>query len=109
MLAQLLDAAAAGGGGGSKGQLRRAGGKPFDLLQFDAVPGWVADDGVEAAGGLVVLPAAPDAGEGDFPVEEVFAAGDVIGGAPDLGELGPQGVLSNRVGGIGAFGAVGQQ
>ena len=47
------------------------------------------------AGGLVVLPAAPDAGKGDFPVEEVFAVGDLGGGAPDLGEVGPGGVLAD--------------
>ena len=92
LIAQLLDAAAAGGGCGGEGQVRRAGGEPFDFLQLDAVPGRVADDGVEAAGGLVVLPAAPDAGEGSFPVEEVLAVGDLTGGAPGLGEVGPGGV-----------------
>ena len=109
LLAQLLDAAAAGGGGGGEGEIRGAGGEPFDLLQLDAVPGRVADDGVEAAGGLVVLPAAPDAGEGDFPVEEGFAVGDLFGAVPDLGVLGPQGVLSDGVGGVDVVGAVGQQ
>ena len=73
------------------------------------VPGWVADDGVEAAGGLVVLPAAPDAGEGNFPVEEVFAVGNLCGGAPDLGEVGPGGVLADGVGGVDAVGTIGEQ
>ena len=77
LVAQLLDAAAAGGSGGGKGQFRRTGCEPFDLLQLDTVPGGVADDGVEAADGIVVLPVAPDAGEGDLPVEEVFAVGDL--------------------------------
>ena len=89
LVAQLLDAAAAGGGGGGEGEIRRAGGKPFDLLELDAVPGRVADDGVEAAGGLVVLPAVPDAGEGDFPVEEGFAGGDGPGGVPHVPEFLP--------------------
>ena len=47
-----------------------AGGEPFDFLELDAVPGRIADDGVEAALGGLVLPVAPDAGEGGFPVEE---------------------------------------
>ena len=68
LVAKLLDAAAAGGGGGSKGQFRRTGCEPFDLLQLDLFPRRVADDGVEAADWIVVLPAVPDAGEGDFPV-----------------------------------------
>ena len=107
--AQLLDAAAAGGRGGREGQLRRTGGEPFDLLQLDLFPGRVADNGVEAAGGPVVLPALPDAGEGGLPVQKGLAVGDLFGGAPDLGEGGPGGVLPDRVGGIDAVGAVGQE
>ena len=38
LVAQLLDAAAAGGSGGGKGQFRKTGGEPFDLLQLDTVP-----------------------------------------------------------------------
>ena len=72
LVAQALDAFAAGGGGGGAGQVGIAGGEPFDFLELDAVPGGIADDGVEAALGGVVLPVAPDAGEGSFPVEERF-------------------------------------
>ena len=72
LIAQLLDAAAAGGGGGGKGEFWRTGCEPFDLLQLDAVPGRVADDGVEAAGGLVVLLAVPDAGGKRLPSAESF-------------------------------------
>ena len=70
LLAQAADAFAAGGGGGGAGQVGIAGGEPFDFLELDAVPGRIADDGVEAALGGLVLPVAPDAGEGGFPVEE---------------------------------------
>ena len=49
LIAQLFNAATAGGCGRGKRQSGRAGGEPFDLLQLDAVPGRVADDGVEAA------------------------------------------------------------
>ena len=79
------------------------------LAALILVPGRVADDGVEAADGLVVLPAVPDAGEGDFPVQKVLAVGDLFGGAPDFGEGGPEGVLPDRVCGIDAVGAVRQQ
>ena len=105
----MLDAAAAGGSGGGKGQFRRTGGKPFDLLQLDAVPGGVADDGVEAADGIVVLPVAPDAGEGDLPMEKVFAVGDAAGGVPQFDECGPEGALADGVGRVDAFRAVGQE
>ena len=70
LLAQALDALAAGGGGGGAGELGIAGGEPFDFLELDAVPGGIADDGVEAAFGGLVLPVAPDAGEGGFPMKE---------------------------------------
>ena len=69
-LAQAADAFATGGGGGGAGEFGIAGGEPFDFLELDAVPGRIADDGVEAALGGLVLPVAPDAGEGGFPVEE---------------------------------------
>ena len=59
--------------------------------------------------GLSVLPVAPDAGEGDLPVEKVFALGDAVGGVPELGEGGPEGALADGVGRVDAFGAVGQE
>ena len=46
--AQFLDGAAARRRGGRAGEVRRAGGEPLDLLQLDAVPRRIADDGVEA-------------------------------------------------------------
>ena len=70
LLAQAADAFAAGGGGGGAGEVGIAGGEPFDFLELDAVPGRIADDGVEAALGGLVLPVAPDAGEGGFPMKE---------------------------------------
>ena len=76
---QAADFSTAGGGGGGAGQLGIAGGEPFDFLELDAVPGRIADDGVEAALGDFVLPVAPDAGEGGFPVEEGFVLGDGFG------------------------------
>ena len=42
-----------------------------------------------------------------LPVEKVFAVGDLCGGAPGLGELGPDGVLADGVGGVDAVGAAG--
>ena len=82
---------------------------PLDLLQLDAVPGRVADHRVEAALGPVVLPALPDAGEGGLPVQKTLAAGDLPRRAPHLAEGGPEGALPERVGGVDAVGAVGQQ
>ena len=70
LLAQAFDAFAAGGGGGGAGEVGIAGGEPFDFLELDAVPGGIADDGVEAALGGLVLPVAPDSGEGGFPMKE---------------------------------------
>ena len=70
LLAQAFDALATSGGGGGAGELGIAGGEPFDFLELDAVPGWIADDGVEAAFGDLVLPVAPDAGEGGLPMKE---------------------------------------
>ena len=67
-VAQRFDPPAAGGRGRRQRQLGRARGEPLDLLQLDAVPRRVADHRVEAALGPVVLPAPPDAGEGDLPV-----------------------------------------
>ena len=52
---------------GARARSGIAGGEPFDFLELDAVPGGIADDGVEAALGGLVLPVAPDAGEGGFP------------------------------------------
>ena len=87
LLAQALDAFAAGGGGGGAGEFGVAGGEPFDFLELDAVPGGIADDGVEAALGGLVLPVAPDAGEGGFPVEERLFLGDGFGFLEEVGEL----------------------
>ena len=109
LVAQLLDAAAAGGSGGGKGQFRRTGCEPFDLLQLDTVPGWVADHGVEAADWLVILPAVPDARESGFPVQDALAVGDLFGGAPHFGEGGPEAALPDRVCGIIAVGAMRQE
>ena len=79
LLAQAFDALAAGGGGGGAGEIGIAGGEPFDFLELDAVPGGIADDGVEAALGGLVLPVAPDAGESGFPVEERLFVCDGFG------------------------------
>ena len=70
LLAQAFDAFAAGGGGGGAGKFGVAGGEPLDFLELDAVPGGIADDGVETAFGGLVLPVAPNAGEGGFPMKE---------------------------------------
>ena len=70
LVAQTFDALATSGGGGGAGKFGVAGGEPFDFLELDAVPGWIADDGVEAALGGLVLPVAPDSGEGGFPMKE---------------------------------------
>ena len=75
----------------------------------DLVPGRVADDGVKAAGGIGVLPVAPDAGEGDLPVQEVFAVGYLSGLVPDFIKAGPEGALADGVGDVDAVGAVRQE
>ena len=73
---QFPDARPSRGGGGRPRQGRVAGGEPLDLLQLDAVPGRIADHGVESALRTVVLPAAPHARKGGLPVQKALAAGD---------------------------------
>jgi hypothetical protein len=61
------------GGAGLRGDGGSALGKPFDLLQLDAVPRGVANDGVETAAG-------PEhGGKGGPPVEKRFARGQRAG------------------------------
>jgi len=63
------------GGAGLGGNGGAAFGKPFDLLQLDAVPGRVADHGVKA----VAAARAKHGGEAGPPVEKSFAPGQRAG------------------------------
>ena len=85
---QLPYARPSRGGRRRSRQLRVAGREPLDLLQLDAVPRRIADHGVESALWTVVLPAAPDAGEGGFPVQEALAVGYGGGVGPQVFEGG---------------------
>lgn len=77
----LGDQALAVGGAGLEGDLGAALGEPLDFLELDAVPGRVADDGVEAP-----LPVLPDGGEGELPVQPAVPRGP------------PQGLLHRAMG-----------
>ena len=89
--AQPLNAFAPCRRGGRQREIRSTGGKPLDFLQLDAVPRRVADDGVEAAPRLDVLPVLPNAGKRYLPVQEAFAVGNGAGGAPQFGKFRPGG------------------
>ena len=73
---------------GGAGEFRRAGGEPLHFLQLDAVPGRVADHGVESAARVGVLPLFPHPGKGRFPVQKGLAVGDGSGVVPEGGEFG---------------------
>ena len=73
---------------GGAGEFRRAGGEPLHLLQLDAVPGRVADHGVESAARVGVLPLFPHPGKGRLPVQKGLAVGDGSGVAPEICEFG---------------------
>ena len=84
--AQPLYGNLAGSRGRREGYVLRTSGEPLNLLELDVVPGRVADDGVEAALRVVVLPSGPDAGERGLPVQEALALRDGLGLAPQVGE-----------------------
>ena len=56
--------------------LRTPSGEPLDLLQLHAVPGRIADHGVEAATPRGGVPVGPHAGERGLPVEEALFGRD---------------------------------
>ena len=85
---QFLNGGSARRRRGGAGEFRRAGGKPLHFLQLDAVPGRVADHGVESAARVGVLPLFPHPGKGRLPVQKGFAVGDGSGVVPEGCEFG---------------------
>ena len=83
--------------GRGQGQFGSTACEPLHLLELDAVPRRVADHGVEAADRLLVLPAAPHAGKGRLPVQELLPFGDGPGGAPQPFKARPEGALLDAV------------
>src|SRR5690606_7726879 len=69
-LHQCVDHAFAVGGALSERDFTPASGEPFDLLQLDPIPWWIAHNGIEPANKSICFPAGPNAGEGDLPVQE---------------------------------------
>ena len=65
--------------------------KPFDFLQLDAIPRWVANDRIKAAFRADICPLMPDARECDFPMQEAFLVGNLSGLVPQSGKLRPGG------------------
>ena len=94
---QRGDHAPALGGALRAGDLRAAGREPLDLLQLHPVPGRVADHGVEAALRFGALPARPDAGEGDLPVQEALLGGQRPRLAQQFDEAPALGAFRQRV------------
>ena len=88
LVAQPLNALSPRRCGRGEGQLGGAFCEPLYLLQFDALPGRIADDRVETADRVEILPVLPYPRKGDFPMQETLAVGHGSGLAPQLGEAG---------------------
>lgn len=67
------------------------GANPLDLLELDALPGRVADDGVEASLGVRVLPTVPHAGT---PHNVLAGSIRELGHYPSLMGVPVQGVVA---------------
>ena len=109
LISQFLYAGPPGGRSRSQGQLRGTGCEPFHLLQLDAIPGWVADDGIKASFRVDVLPMAPHPWKGRLPMQEVFPAGNGAGSVPQRLKPGQMGFSLTGRCDIDSFRAIGEK